>query len=570
MRNRWLILPQPDPNKAQKLAEELGFPVEITSLLLKRGVSTFDETKTFFKPSLDQLHDPFLLKDMNIAVERIEKAINTNEKILIYGDYDVDGTTSVAMMYLFLNSFYKHIDYYIPDRYEEGYGISYQGIDFAAANGFSLIIALDCGIKEKDKISYAKDKNIDFIVCDHHLPDEVLPEAVAILDTQRSDCKYPYKFLSGCGVGFKLIQALSSQKQIPQEDIFPYLDLVAISIAADIVPITGENRILAAFGLKQLLEKPRVGLKVFLPKETREAFSINNIVFGIAPKINAAGRISHASNAVKLLITTNDIEARKIYTQINELNNERRELDANITSEAIQEIIKTGQTSTYSTIVFNRKWHKGVIGIVASRLIEEYYRPTLVFTEGKNKDLVASARSVTGFDIYKTLEKTSEYLEQFGGHMYAAGLSIKKENFLPFKEKFESVVKETIKESQRTPTIEIDEEISLSVINKRFFKLISYFAPFGPANLRPVFLARNVHFGGDYTLMGKDRSHLKIIVFQDSIKNSFEAIAFKMGHLLPKFEKYPFDMVFTLYENYWQGKTFYQLQIKDVKFYEDL
>lgn len=569
MRNRWLILPQPDPDKAQKLAKELEFPMEITGLLLKRGVSTFEEARTFFKPSLDHLHDPFLLKDMNIAVERIEKAINNNEKILIYGDYDVDGTTSVAMMYLFINSFYKHIDYYIPDRYEEGYGISYQGIDFAYSNGFSLIIALDCGIKEKDKISYAKDKNIDFIVCDHHLPDEALPEAVAILDPQRPDCSYPYKFLSGCGVGFKLIQALSTKKHIPSNNIYPYLDLVAISIAADIVPITGENRILAAFGLQQLLENPRVGLKVFLPKETREAFSINNIVFGIAPKINAAGRISHASNAVKLLITTNDIEARKIYTQINELNNERRELDANITSEAIQEIIKTGQTSTYSTIVFNRNWHKGVIGIVASRLIEEYYRPTLVFTEGKNKDLVASARSVTGFDIYKTLEKTSEYLEQFGGHMYAAGLSIKKENFLPFKEKFESVVKETIKESQRTPTIEIDEEISLSIINKRFFKLISYFAPFGPANLRPVFLARNVHFGGDYRLMGKDRSHLKIIVFQDSIKNSFEAIAFKMGHLLPKFEKYPFDMVFTLYENYWQGKTFYQLQIKDVKFYKD-
>jgi single-stranded-DNA-specific exonuclease len=569
MINRWLILPQPDPDKAQKLAKELNFPVEITSLLLKRGISTFEETRTFFKPSLDHLHDPFLLKDMNVAVKRIEKAINKNEKILIYGDYDVDGTTSVAMMYLFINSFYKHIDYYIPDRYEEGYGISYQGIDFASANGFSLIIALDCGIKEKDKISYAKDKNIDFIVCDHHLPDDALPEAVAILDPQRPDCSYPYKFLSGCGVGFKLIQALSTKKHIPSKDIYPYLDLVAISIAADIVPITGENRILAAFGLQQLLENPRVGLKVFLPKETREAFSINNIVFGIAPKINAAGRISHASNAVKLLITTNDIEARKIYTQINELNNERRELDANITSEAIQEIIKTGQTSSYSTIVFNRNWHKGVIGIVASRLIEEYYRPTLVFTEGKNKDLVASARSVTGFDIYKTLEKTSEYLEQFGGHMYAAGLSIKKENFLPFKEKFESVVRETIKESQRTPTIEIDEEICLSVINKRFFKLISYFAPFGPSNLRPVFLARNVYFGGDYTLMGKNRSHLKIIVFQDSIKNSFEAIAFKMGHLLPKFEKYPFDMVFTLYENYWQGKTFYQLQIKDVKFYKD-
>jgi single-stranded-DNA-specific exonuclease len=569
MHNRWLLLPQPDQKNTQKLAEELGFPQEITHLLLQRNIDTFDQTKAFFKPSLDMLHDPFLMTGMEAAVERIESSIKKNEKILVYGDYDVDGTTSVSMMHLFLSSFYTNIDYYIPDRYEEGYGISYEGIDFASDNHFSLVIALDCGIKEIEKISYAKEKGIDFIICDHHLPDETLPDAVAILDPQRYDCNYPYKFLSGCGVGFKLIQAISVRRNIPFERISSFLDLVAISIAADIVPLTGENRILTAFGLKQLIETPRIGLKVFIPKETRETFSVNNIVFGIAPKINAAGRISHASNAVELLIAQNEIEARKIYSQINELNNERRELDANITSEAIQEIIKTGQTHTYSTVVFNRNWHKGVIGIVASRLIEEYYRPTLVFTEGKNKDLVASARSVVGFDIYKALETSSEYLEQFGGHMYAAGLSIKKENFLPFKEKFESVVKETIKENQRVPTIEIDEEIPLNIINKRFFKLINYFEPFGPGNMRPVFLAKHVHFGGDYTLMGKDKSHLKMMVFQDNIKNSFETIAFKMGHLLPKFEKYPFDMVFTLYENYWQGKTFYQLQIRDVNFYEN-
>ncbi|MDR2121497.1 MAG: single-stranded-DNA-specific exonuclease RecJ [Flavobacteriaceae bacterium] len=569
MRNRWLILPQPDSNKAQRLTEELRFPLEITNLLLQRNIDSFDKTKAFFKPSLKQLHDPFLMKDMDLAVERIIRAVEKNEKILIYGDYDVDGTTSVSMMYLFISSFHANIDYYIPDRYEEGYGISYESVDFASENNFSLVIALDCGIKEAEKVSYAKTKGVDFIICDHHLPDETLPEAAAILDPQRFDCEYPYKFLSGCGVGFKLIQAVSLKKQIPFEQIYSFLDFVAISIAADIVPVTGENRILTTFGLKQLLETPRVGLKVFIPKETRETFSVNNIVFGIAPKINAAGRISHASNAVKLLIAQNEIEARKIYSQINELNNERKELDANITSEAIQEIIKTGQTKTYSTIVYNQKWHKGVIGIVASRLIEEYYRPTLVFTEGKNKDLVASARSVIGFDIYKALSASSEYLEQFGGHMYAAGLSIKKENFLPFKEKFESVVKGTIKESQRIPTIEIDEEIPLNIINKRFFRLINYFEPFGPGNMHPVFLTRKVYFGGSYTLMGKDRTHLKMMVFQDDIKNSFEAIAFKMGHLLPKFEKYPFDMVFTLYENYWQGKTFYQLQIRDVKFYED-
>ncbi len=569
MQNRWLILPQPDPAKVQELSGELGFPEQITHLLLQRNVDTFDKVKNFFKPSLEQLHDPFLMKDMDIAVERIIQAIQNREKILIYGDYDVDGTTSVAMMYLFLSSFHENVNYYIPDRDGEGYGISYAGVDYAFEHSFSLVISLDCGIKEAEKIAYAKEKGIDFIICDHHLPDEVIPDAVAILDPQRTDCEYPYKFLSGCGVGFKLIQALSLKIQIPFEKIKSFLDLVAISIAADIVPVTGENRILTTFGLKQLIENPRIGLKVFIPKETRETFSVNNIVFGIAPKINAAGRIRHASNAVELLISQNEIEARKIYSQINELNNERRELDANTTSEAIQEIVKTGQIKTYSTIVYNRNWHKGVIGIVAARLIEEYYRPTLVFTEGKNKDLVASARSVVGFDIYKALEASSEYLEQFGGHMYAAGLSLRKENFLPFKEKFESIVKETIKENQRIPTIEIDEELSLNVINSKFFKLIKYFEPFGPGNMHPVFLARKIHFGGNYTLMGKDKTHLKMMIFQDDIRNSFEAIAFKMGHLLPKFEKYSFDMVFTLYENSWQGKTFYQLQIRDVQFHEN-
>lgn len=568
MQNRWLILPQSNKEKALQLANKLNFPVEITNLLIQRGIDTFEKTKDFFKPSLSYLHDPFLMADMDKAVQRITQAIDNKENILIYGDYDVDGTTSVALLYLFLHSFYKNVNFYIPDRYEEGYGISFKGVDFAEAHGHTLIIALDCGIKENEKISYAKNKGIDFIICDHHLPDDNIPEASAVLDPQRSDCNYPYKYLSGCGVGFKLIQALATKVNITEEEVFSYLDLVAISIAADIVPLTGENRILTAFGLKTLINNPRTGLKVFLPKEIRETFSVSNVVFSIAPKINAAGRISHAKNAVSLLISQNEIEARKIYSQVNELNNERRELDANITTEALLEITKTGQTNSYSTVVFNKNWHKGVIGIVASRLTEEYYRPTLVFTEGKNNDLVASARSVPGFDIYTALKNCSEYLEQFGGHMYAAGLSVKKENFLPFKEKFELTVKETIKENQRIPTIEIDEEISLKSINKRFFKLIKYFEPFGPGNMRPVFLSKKIFFSGNYTLMGKDKSHIKMIVFQDDINNSFEAVAFKMAHLLPKFEKYPFDMVYTLYENYWQGKTFYQLQIKDVKFIE--
>ncbi|TWP30878.1 single-stranded-DNA-specific exonuclease RecJ [Apibacter muscae] len=569
MQNRWVLRSKSDKDQINTLAEELNFPVEIACLLLQRKIDTFDKTKLFFKPSLDELHDPFLMKDMEIATERILLAIEKKEKILIYGDYDVDGTTSVAMFYMFLHSFYEKVEYYIPDRYQEGYGVSYQGVDYAIENNFSLIITLDCGIKEVEKVLYAKENQIDFIVCDHHLPGEILPPAVANLDPQRPDCEYPCKHLSGCGVGFKLMQALSQKKNISSPDIYSYLDLVAISIAADIVPLIEENRILTYFGLRQLIEKPRVGLKFFLPKEVRETFSVSNIVFGIAPKINAAGRISHAHNAVELLISQNEIEARRIYSQINELNNERRELDANITTEAILEIKKTGQTENYSTVVYNKNWHKGVIGIVASRLIEEYYRPTLVFTEGKNDDLVASARSVVGFDIYSALERTSEYLEQFGGHMYAAGLTLKKENFIPFKEKFETIVKETIKENQRTPVIEIDEEISLKSINKRFFKLIHYFEPFGPGNLRPVFLAKNVSFGGYFTLMGREKEHLKMTVFQDNLKNSFEVIAFKMGHLIHKFEKYPFDMVFSLYENFWQGKTFYQLQIKDVLFKEE-
>lgn len=568
MQNRWLILPQADVEKALQLANELDFPVEITNLLIQRGIDTFEKTKNFFKPSLLHLHDPYLMIDMEKAVQRIIHAIENKENILIYGDYDVDGTTSVAMMYLFLHSIYKNVHFYIPDRYEEGYGISYVGIDYAETHKYSLIISLDCGIKENEKISYAKNKGIDFIVCDHHLPDDCIPNAYAVLDPQRTDCTYPYKYLSGCGVGFKLIQALAKRLNISDYIVLSYLDLVAVSNAADIVPLTGENRLLTAFGLKKLIKTPRAGLKVFLPKEIRETFSVSNIVFGIAPKINAAGRISHAQNAVNLLISQNEIESRKIYSQINELNNERRELDTSITSEALLEIIKTGQTNSYATIVFNKNWHKGVIGIVASRLIEEYFRPTLVFTEGKNNDLVASARSVPGFDIYKALENCSEYLEQFGGHMYAAGLSIKKENFLFFKNKFELTVKENIKQNQRIPTIEIDEEISLKIINKRFFKLIKYFEPFGPENMRPLFLSKKIFFSGNYTLMGKDKSHLKMIVFQDNINNAFEAIAFKMAHLLPKFEKYPFDMVFSLYENYWQGKTFYQLQIKDVKFIE--
>jgi len=572
MRNRWLVLPQPESEKVEWLSQQLGFPKEIASLLIQRGVDTFDKTKVFFKPDLkENLHNPFLMKDMDKAVKRVAQAIENEENILIYGDYDVDGTTSVAMMYLFITSIYNknNIDYYTPDRYEEGYGISYQVIDFAVENNFSLIIALDCGIKEVEKIEYASLHSIDFIICDHHLAGDKVPQAVAVLDPEQPGCQYPYKYLSGCGVGFKLIQALAQEFKIPDEQIFLYLDLVSVSIAADIVPITGENRILSMFGLKQLNTCPRTGLKVFISEEMKGHYSIESIVFGIAPKINAAGRMKHANNAVRLLISNNEAEARKIYSQVTELNTERRELDSDITHQAMERIKTSGQENSYSTVIYNRNWHKGVIGIVASRLAETYYRPTLVFTKGKNESLVASGRSVRGFDLYKALEASSDYIDQFGGHMYAAGLTIKKENFLLFKEKFESVVKNMIRESQRTPTIEIDEEISLDIIDHRFFRLIRYFMPFGPENMSPVFLARNINYAGNHLVMGKSKNHLKFTVFQNDIRKTFEALMFNANSkIISRLQRSVFDLVFSLEENYWQDKIFYQLKIRDIKFHE--
>lgn len=572
MQNRWLVLPMSGTQEVRQLSQQLGFPNEIASLLIQRGIDTFDKAKIFFKPDLkENLHNPFLMKNMDKAVKRIVQAIENEENILIYGDYDVDGTTAVAMMYLFITSIYdKNVEYYTPDRYEEGYGISYQGVDFAIENNFSLVIALDCGIKEAEKIDYASRHGVDFIICDHHLAGEKVPQAVAVLDPEQPDCQYPYKYLSGCGVGFKLIQALAQEFKISDEQVYPYLDLVAVSIAADIVPITGENRILSMFGLKQLNTHPRIGLKVFISDETKGHYSIDNVVFGIAPKINAAGRMKHADNAVRLLISRNDAEARMIYSQITELNIERRELDSDITHQAMEEIKITGQEDAYSSIIYNRNWHKGVIGIVASRLAETYYRPTLVFTKGKNELLVASGRSVRGFNLYKALEASSEYIDQFGGHMYAAGLTIKKENFLPFKEKFESVVKNTIRESQRIPTIEIDEEILLDIIDHKFFRLVRYFEPFGPENMHPVFLARNVSYAGSHLIMGKDKNHMKFTLFQKDMRKIFEAVIFNISSskMISQLQQSVFDIVFSLEENYWQDKIFYRLKIRDIKFHE--
>lgn len=566
MQNRWSILAQSDEKEIDTLYSELKISRNIIKLLLQRKINSIQKARLFFRPTLNNLHNPFLMKDMDKAVNRILQAIENNENILIYGDYDVDGTTAVSAVYLFLFSYYNKVSYYIPDRYEEGYGISFQGIDYAKDNNISLIIALDCGIKELDKVEYANKKNIDFIICDHHLPGEKIPDAIAVLDPQRTDCNYPYKFLSGCGVGFKLIQALAEKLNLPQEKVFDYLDLVAVSIAADIVPITGENRILSIFGLKKLNEDPRLGLKVFTSEQTKGTYNISSIVFSIAPKINAAGRITHASDSVRLLTSQNEPEARKIYSSINQINTHRRELDNSITESALKEIKSSGQINNYSTVIYNPEWHKGVIGIVASRLIETYYRPTLVFTKGKENELVASARSVFGYDIYKALENCVEYLDKFGGHMYAAGLTLKKKNFSKFKMKFEETVKNTISENQRIPTIEIDQEIDFSELTEKFFRLIFRMEPFGPENMNPVFLTKNVQYAGNGTLkkIGEDKSHLKLDVFQG--KSIIPAIAFGKGDLFEKIEHSLFDLVYSLDKNIWQGRTYYKINIKDIRF----
>lgn len=561
MENRWLLKPQPDPETIIKLIDEVNLPSSLALILAQRGVDDFQKAKNFFRPSLENLHDPFLMKDMEKAVERIIHAVNNLENILVYGDYDVDGTTAVSLMYEFLQSIYPKVTSYIPDRYEEGYGISFQSVDFAEDNDISLIIALDCGIKAHPQIQYAKDKNIDFIVCDHHLPGETIPNAAAVLDPKREDCGYPYEFLSGCGVGFKLIQAISQTLNLPEENLNRYLDLVAVSIAADIVPITGENRILAHFGLEQINKNPRVGLKIMLNEKVHN-FNISHIVFGIAPKINAAGRIKHGSFAVSLLTSRTIEEAEHFVSEINLLNNQRKELDQSITLDAMDLLDSEIEKEKFTTVVYNPEWNKGVIGIVASRLIEHYYRPTFVFTKGNDGYLVASARSVKGFDLYAAIDKNAGILEKFGGHTAAAGLTIKESNFELFKERIEETVKNTISHSQRIPTVEIDYELNFDEINDKFLRILPQMAPFGPENMTPVFLSKNL-IADDVRTLGKDKEHLKMMVYQRGTHQVFPAIGFNLGHFGDKV-KSNFDMVYSLEENHWNGKTTWQLSIKDI------
>ena len=560
---RWTLKTTPNITTVQQLSKDLSIDDTLSKLLVQRGISTFEEAKKFFRPSLEELHDPFLLKDMDLAVSRIEKAIANNENILIYGDYDVDGTTSVSLVASYLKTITTSISTYIPDRYDEGYGISYQGIDFAADNNFSLIIALDCGIKAIDKVAYATKKKVDFIICDHHKPGPKIPDAVAVLNPKRVDCSYPYDELCGCGVGFKLVQALASKRGQTIEDLTQYLDLAAIAIAADIVPITGENRVLTYFGLQVINSNPRNGIKAIIQEVHKKVLTITDVVFIIAPRINAAGRIKHGNAAVQLLTEANFEQALEFAKAINQYNTERRVLDAQITKEALLQIEENKEKEQFTSVVFNETWHKGVIGIVASRLIETYYRPTLVFTKSGNK-LAASARSVKGFDVYEALEQCSEFIEQFGGHKYAAGLTLDPEMYTAFKNKFEEVVKNTIDRELLIPEITIDASLELSDISPKFFRILQQMGPFGPQNMKPVFSTTSVRDNGYGKTVGADKSHLKLNIIYGADKKTYNAIGFGLGNKM-KFIQNNFDIAYSLDENEWNGRTSLQLLLKDIK-----
>lgn len=561
---KWNALPLASKNLVENLSEVLEVSPVIAQLLAQRGVNSFDEAKTFFRPDWVQLHDPFLMQDMTVAVNRIITAMEKNENVMVYGDYDVDGTTSVALVYSYLKNKIENLKPYIPDRYKEGYGISISGINSAKQEGISLIIALDCGIKANEQIAYANDLGIDFVICDHHLPSKILPEAVAVLDPKRSDCTYPFKELCGCGIGFKLIQALQKRLELPEEDLFSYLDLVATAIAADIVPIIGENRILAFLGIEQLNQNPRIGFEFFL-KTIKKPLSVNDLVFVIAPRINAAGRMDHGLNAVQLLAATDAAKALPIARSIEFYNSERRATDERITQEALQQIILNEQKESFSTVVFHPSWHKGVIGIVASRLIETYYRPTVVLTESEGL-LSGSVRSVRGFDVYKALESCEEFMIQFGGHKYAAGLTLKPEQLDGFREAIEVYVRENILSEQRIPSLTYDMVLGFQEINHKLLRILSQMGPFGPKNMRPVFVTHNCKDLGGTRLVGKSQEHIKLEI-TDSSGIKIQGVAFGMGvHLITIKNQIPFSVLYTLEENQYNGIISLQLKVKDLKF----
>jgi single-stranded-DNA-specific exonuclease recJ len=567
MKYKWNLKPLPDESSVLRLCSEIyktAKPAQrsIVQLLLQRKIETYEQAKKFFNPSLKDLHNPFEMKDMDKAVQRILQAIENQENILIYGDYDVDGTTAVSLFYLFLSELYNNVTCYVPDRYKEGYGVSFQGINYASDNNISLIITLDCGIKAIDKVDYAKEKGIDVIVCDHHTPSSELPKAVAILNPKQKDCSYPYDELCGCGIAFKLAQAINIVLERPESFVFKYLDLVAIAIAADIVSVTGENRILLAQGLSLINEKPSISVRKLL-QTAKQPYTTTDLVFVVAPRINAAGRIAHANLVIELLTQKQEKEIISKAYDIEYLNDKRKRLDEEITQEALVQIIENQEENKKTTVVFQPFWHKGVIGIVASRLIENYYRPTLVFTKNEDK-LVASARSVSGFNIYNALEACQEYLEQFGGHKYAAGLTIKEENYNKFKEAFERIVSQTIDKVLLEQRINIDLEIKLEDVSSIFFETLKRFAPFGPENMTPVFLSKGVK-AKEFRTVG-DGSHLRIVLTNIEETVSFVAIGFGLAEKKTLLEKgQPFDIVYQLEENIWNGRASIQMKIKDIQ-----
>lgn len=565
----WRLRDSGDPENVAQLSAELGIDPVLASLLVTRGVHTFEEARSFFRPSLSALHDPFLMKDMDLAVARLEKAVASQERILVYGDYDVDGTTAVALVYSFIRRLTTSVDFYIPDRYDEGYGVSQKGIDWASANGFTLIITLDCGIKAIDKVKYAADKGIDLIICDHHLPEEEIPAAAAVLDPKREDCTYPFDDLSGCGVGFKLVQAYSQKNGLPFESLLPLLDLLVVSIASDLVTVVGENRVLAHFGLKRLNEEPRIGLQAMINLANLEQghVTIDDIVFKIGPRINAAGRMESGRLAVELLTAETEEAAVTIGSQINDNNNERKSIDREITKAAL-DMVQDGTccSSENAVIVYGPDWNKGVVGIVASRLVEAYYKPAFVLTKS-NGFVTGSARSVRGFDLYEAISSCADLLENYGGHIYAAGLTLREENLPEFVRRIDKYVGEHISDEMATPIVDVDSEINFSQITPKFFRILKQFQPFGPGNSAPVFLTKNVYDDGNGRKVGPGGQHLKLELIQESQPyHQISAIAFNMASLFEHIRNgNPIDICYSVVENYYRGNSTIQLRIKDMR-----
>ena len=571
---KWIVMEQADPAKVEKLSAEVGIDRVLAELLVKRGVETFDQARSFFRPSLDDLHDPFLMKDMDVAVERLRKAITSGEKILVYGDYDVDGTTAVALVFSFIRRFTPNVDFYIPDRYDEGYGVSYKGIDWAFEGGFGLIITLDCGIKAIDKAEYARSKGVDMIICDHHLPEETLPGAVAVLDPKREDCHYPFDDLSGCGVGFKLVQAYSARYGIPFDSLVPLLDLLVVSIASDLVTMVGENRTLAHFGLKQLNENPHKGLLAMINLSNLEPghLTIDDIVFKIGPRINAAGRMESGRLAVELLTAEDVGEAMFIGEKINENNNERKNIDREVTREAL-EMVESGNclARENATVVYNPRWSKGIVGIVASRLVEAYYKPTVVLTKS-NGFVTGSARSIAGFDLYEAIESCADLLENFGGHVYAAGLTLKEENLEEFARRIDGFIAGKITADMLIPVVDIDAKLDFSQITPKFFRILKQFQPFGPGNGNPVFMTENVYDAGNGRKVGAGGIHLKLDLIQESQPyHQIAAIAFNMADYYEYIKSgNPLDVCYSIVENYYRGNSTIQLRVKDLREREEI